>query len=124
LSPGIEGIDLYEADHTALQAARKNVDHLCPKLATRYHWLDLAREEVKSRYDLIVMNPPFHEGHASEPHLGQALIRRAAEALRAGGELIMVANRGLPYEPVLNEAFRSSGETARNARYKILWAKK
>jgi len=124
LSPGIEGIDLYEADHAALQAARKNVDHLCPKLETRYHWLDLAREEVKARYDLIVMNPPFHEGHAAEPHLGQALIRRAAESLRAGGELIMVANRGLPYEPVLKEAFRSSGETARNARYKILWAKK
>lgn len=124
VSPGIEGIDLYEADHTALQAARKNVDHLCPKLQTRYHWLDLAREEVKARYDLIVMNPPFHEGHAAEPHLGQALIRRAAESLRAGGELIMVANRGLPYEPVLKEAFRTSGETARNARYKILWAKK
>jgi 16S rRNA (guanine1207-N2)-methyltransferase len=124
LSPEIEGIDLYEADHAALQAARKNVDHLCPKLETRYHWLDLAREEVKARYDLIVMNPPFHEGHATEPGLGQAMIRKASEALRAGGELLMVANRGLPYEPVLKEHFRTSGETARNARYKVLWAKK
>jgi 16S rRNA (guanine1207-N2)-methyltransferase len=124
LSPEIEGVDLYEADHAALQAARKNVDHLCPKLQTRYHWLDLAREEVKARYDLIVMNPPFHEGHATEPGLGQAIIRRASEALRAGGELLLVANRGLPYEPALKELFRTSGETARNARYKVLWAKK
>jgi len=123
-SPEIEGIDLYEADHAALQAARKNVDRLCPSLQTRYHWLDLAREEVKARYDLIVMNPPFHEGHAAEPGLGQAMIGRASEALRAGGELLLVANRGLPYEPVLKELFRSSGETARNARYKVLWAKK
>jgi 16S rRNA (guanine1207-N2)-methyltransferase len=124
LSPGIEGIDLYEADHAALQAARKNVGHLCPKLETRYHWLDLAREDVKARYDLIVMNPPFHEGHAAEPGLGQAMIKTASQALRAGGELLMVANRGLPYEPVLKEHFRTSGETARNARYKVLWAKK
>lgn len=124
LSPGIEGIDLYEADHAALQAARRNVDHLCPKLQTRYHWLDLAREEVKARYDLIVMNPPFHEGHATEPGLGQAMIRTASEALRAGGELLLVANRGLPYEPVLKDLFRTSGETARNARYKVLWGKK
>lgn len=124
LSPGIEGIDLYEADHAALQAARKNVDHLCPKLQTRYHWLDLAREEVKARYDLVVMNPPFHEGHATEPGLGQAMIRKASETLRAGGELLLVANRGLPYEPVLKEFFRTSGETARNARYKVLWGKK
>ncbi|MGV3551549.1 class I SAM-dependent methyltransferase [Rhizobium sp.] len=124
-SPGIEGIDLYEADYAALQAARKNVDRLCPKLETRYHWLDLAREEVKARYDLVIMNPPFHEGgHAAEPGLGQALIRKASDVLRGGGELLLVANRGLPYEPILKELFRSSGETARNARYKVLWAKK
>jgi 16S rRNA (guanine1207-N2)-methyltransferase len=70
------------------------------------------------------MNPPFHEGHAAEPGLGQAMIKTASQALRAGGELLMVANRGLPYEPALGEHFRTSGETARNARYKILWAKK
>jgi 16S rRNA (guanine1207-N2)-methyltransferase len=124
LSPAIEGIDLYEADYAALQAARKNIARLCPDLQARYHWLDLAREEVKARYDLVVMNPPFHEGHAAEPGLGQAMIRKASEALRAGGELLLVANRGLPYEPMLKELFRSSGETARNARYKVLWARK
>ena len=123
-SPGIEGIDLYEADYAALDAARKNVNRLCPGLAARHHWLDLAREEVKARYDLIVMNPPFHEGHAAEPGLGQAMIRTAAASLRAGGELLLVANRGLPYETGLAELFRSSGETARNARYKVLWARK
>ena len=125
ISPGIEGIDLYEADHAALEAARKNVAHLCPRLETRFHWLDLAREEVKARYDLIVMNPPFHEGgRAAEPGLGQAMIRKASEALRTGGELLLVANRGLPYEAALEQLFRTSGETARNARYKILWGKK
>ena len=124
LSPEIEGIDLYEADHAALEAARRNVGRLRPGLQARYHWLDLARETVKARYDLVVMNPPFHEGHAAEPGLGQAMIRTAAAALKAGGELLIVANRGLPYEPVLKELFRTSGETARNARYKVLWAKK
>lgn len=124
VSPEIEGIDLYEADYAALDAARANIGRLHPSLETRYHWLDLAREEVKARYDLIVMNPPFHEGHAAEPGLGQAMIRTAANALRAGGELLLVANRGLPYEPVLKELFRTSGETARNARYKVLWGKK
>lgn len=123
-SPDIDGIDLYEADYAALQAARKNLDRLCPKLNTRYHWLDLAREEVKARYDLIIMNPPFHEGHAAEPGLGQAMIRKASEALRAGGELLLVANRGLPYEPVLKELFRTSEEVARNARYKVLRGRK
>lgn len=123
VSPGIEGIDLYEADHAALQAARRNLDTLAPSLSARYFWQDLAREAVKHRYDLIVMNPPFHEGHATEPQLGQAMIKAAASALRGGGELLLVANRGLPYEPVLAGLFKSSGEVARNARYKILFGK-
>jgi 16S rRNA (guanine1207-N2)-methyltransferase len=123
-SPEIEGIDLYEADHAALEAARRNLNAIAPKLSARYVWQDLAREEVKHRYDLIVMNPPFHEGHAAEPQLGQAMIKTAANALKVGGELLLVANRGLPYEPVLKELFKTSGEVARNARYKVLSGRK
>ncbi len=71
------------------------------------------------------MNPPFHEGHAAEPALGQALIKsRGSFRCAAGGRLLLVANRGLPYEPVLAASFRESGETCRNARFKVLWARK
>lgn len=124
VSPEIEGIDLYEADHASLEAARSNLNRLAPKLSARYFWQDLAREEVKNRYDLIIMNPPFHEGHAAEPQLGQAMIKTASNALRSGGELLLVANRGLVYETVLKELFKTSGEVARNARYKVLSGKK
>ncbi|MDB5526241.1 MAG: methyltransferase [Rhizobium sp.] len=123
-SPEIEGVDLYEADHAAMEAARRNLNVLAPKLSARYFWHDLAREEVKNRYDLIIMNPPFHEGHASEPQLGQAIIKTAATALKTGGELLLVANRGLSYEPTLKELFKTSSEVARNARYKVLSGKK
>jgi 16S rRNA (guanine1207-N2)-methyltransferase len=37
---------------------------------------------------------------------------------------MLVANRGMPYEPVLAEGFREHGETCRNSRFKVLWAKK
>jgi 16S rRNA (guanine1207-N2)-methyltransferase len=107
-----------------MEAARANINRLAPKLSARYFWQDLAREEVKNKYDLIVMNPPFHEGHAAEPQLGQAMIKTASNALKSGGELLLVANRGLPYEPFLKEHFKTSGEVARNARYKVLSGKK
>lgn len=123
-SPRIARIDLYEAHYGALEAARANLLANCPKVAQRFFWHDLASEPVKDKYDLIVMNPPFHEGHAAEPSLGQAMIKAAASALRGGGRLMLVANRGLPYEPVLAESFREHGETCRNARFKVLWAKK
>lgn len=123
-SPRIARIDLYEAHYDALEAARANLLANCPKVAQRFFWHDLVSEPVKDKYDLIVMNPPFHEGHAAEPSLGQAMITTAASALRSGGRLMLVANRGLPYEPVLAENFKEHGESCRNARFKVLWAKK
>jgi len=123
-SPRIARIDLYEAHYGALEAARANLLANCPKVAQRFFWHDLASEPVKDKYDLIIMNPPFHEGRAAEPSLGQAMIKTAAASLRSGGRLMLVANRGLPYEPVLVESFKEHGETCRNARFKVLWAKK
>ncbi len=123
-SPNLARLDLYEANYEALEAAKANLAENCPNAPARFFWHDLAGEQVRDKYDLVIMNPPFHEGHAAEPSLGQAMIKTAASALRGGGRLMLVANRGLPYEPVLAEHFKESGETCRNARFKVLWARK
>ncbi|KGD98267.1 class I SAM-dependent methyltransferase [Rhizobium sp. YS-1r] len=123
-SPRLNRIDLYEADHRALEFAKLNLARNCPNLNARFYWQDLGGEPVKEKYDLVVMNPPFHEAQAADPELGKAMIRSAASALKLGGRLMLVANRGLPYEPVLASEFREHGETCRNARFKVLWAKK
>ncbi|MCA1370696.1 class I SAM-dependent methyltransferase [Bradyrhizobium sp. BRP14] len=123
-SPNLKGIDLFEADFEALEAARANMAANAPSTPARCYWHDLTAEETRDKYDLIVMNPPFHEGHAAEPALGAAMIKAAAKSLKHGGRLMLVANRGLPYEQVLAENFKESGETCRNARFKVLWAKR
>nr|CAD6428872.1 class I SAM-dependent methyltransferase [Rhizobium sp. Q54] len=124
VSPRVNRIDLFEADYRALEFAKTNVGRNCPNLNARFFWQDLAAEAPKEKYDLVIMNPPFHEAQAADPELGKAMIRTAASSLRNGGRLMLVANRGLPYEPVLKEGFRESGETCRNARFKVLWARK
>ncbi len=123
-SPNLKSIDLYEAHYGALESAKQNMAENCPDIEARFFWHDIAGEEVKTKYDLIIMNPPFHETHAAEPGLGQAFIKRAASSLVNGGRLLLVANRGLPYEDVLAEHFRSSEEVCRNARFKVLQARK
>jgi 16S rRNA (guanine1207-N2)-methyltransferase len=120
----VNRIDLFEADWQALEYAKKNIARNCPDLEARFFWQDLGAEPPREKYDLVIMNPPFHEAQAADPEIGKTMIRTAAAALRSGGRLMMVANRGLPYEPVLAEAFRESGETCRNARFKVLWARK
>ena len=70
-------------------------------------------------YDAIVCNPPFHAGRAAEPALGQGIIAAAARALRPGGRFYMVANRGLPYEPLLKASFASFETLADNNKFRI-----
>lgn len=123
-APGLKGIDLFEADYNALEAAKANMAENCPDVPARFFWQDLTAETPRDHYDLIVMNPPFHAGHAADHGLGAEMIRMAAKSLKAGGRLMLVANRGLPYEPVLKEAFKDSGEVCRNARYKVLWGRR
>jgi 16S rRNA (guanine1207-N2)-methyltransferase len=121
-APGIASIDLFEASFAACEAARTNMAALAPDMASAVHWRDLLSEPVARSYDVIVMNPPFHQGRAAEPMIGEGMIRAASAALKPGGRLLLVANRGLPYEPVLQAGFARHGETCRDDRFKVLWA--
>ncbi|TPL91121.1 class I SAM-dependent methyltransferase [Mesorhizobium sp. B2-3-12] len=120
-SPGLTGLDLYEADFDALEAARGN---LGDTVAQGFFWTDLLAEPVERRYDVIAMNPPFHRSRAAEPEIGAGMIRAAAKALKPGGRLFMVANRQLPYEPVLSTAFASHAELARDGMFKVFVARR
>lgn len=121
-APHVTAIDLYEAGFTACEAAKANMAALAPQVAARVFWHDLLAEPVERRHDLIVMNPPFHQGRAAEPAIGEGMMRAASKALKPGGRLFLVANRPLPYESVLQQAFARHGETGRNERFKVLWA--
>lgn len=116
----VRGIDLYEADHAALEAARKALAGT--QKPVEFFWTDLAGEKVAKRYDAIVMNPPFHAGgQKAEPEIGATMIRAAAVALKGSGRLFVVANRALPYERALSGVFAATGEVARDESFKILW---
>ncbi|ODA92955.1 methyltransferase [Mesorhizobium sp. SEMIA 3007] len=120
-SSGLSGLDLYEADFDALEAAKGN---LANTVAQGFLWTDLLAEPVERRYDVIAMNPPFHRSRAAEPEIGAGMIRAAAKALKPGGRLFMVANRQLPYEPVLSAAFASHAELARDGMFKVFSARR
>lgn len=115
---GVRSLDLIEADHAALACARRNVTD--PR--AQFHWADALRFEPAAPYDLVVMNPPFHQGRAADPALGAAFIAAAARMLAPQGALIMVANRHLPYEAALAAAFREVAEIGGDGGFKILRA--
>jgi 16S rRNA (guanine1207-N2)-methyltransferase len=114
-SPAIHRLDLIDAEHRAIEAARVNLTDQ----RVRCHWLDLTAEPAPQPYDAIVCNPPFHTGRAATPALGQQVIEAASRALTAGGLFYMVANRGLPYEPILKTHFTSFETLADNNKFRV-----
>ena len=121
---GLKGIDLYEADHASLEAARRNLTELGVAMPLGFFWHDLVGEKVEKKYELIVMNPPFHQGRAAEPEIGQAMIKAASSSLKSGGRLYMVANRGLPYDQTLKVGFSSVAEIRREAAFRVIVAER
>ena len=121
--PGIVSLDLFEAEARALELARANVDALAPDIPVGYHWHDVARG-LRDRFDVIVMNPPFHAGRAPEPNLGIAFIAAAASALLPGGRLLLVANRHLPYEAALATGFATVRRLRAADGFKVIEARK
>lgn len=131
--PGVESVDLYEADARALDCARIN---LAPPTGlslasppymiddarkTGFHWHDVTTG-LPEIYDTIVMNPPFHTGQATDVDLGRAFLRTAHASLRPGGKLLLVANRQLPYEAELAALGMPARKLAEDSVYKILSA--
>jgi len=120
---GITALDVYEAEQRALDLARTNLGKT-PRVPTNYLWLDVTAGLPQS-YDVIVTNPPFHTSNrADRPDIGRRFITVAAEALTPGGRLLLVANRHLPYEAVLNQAFGSVRTLAQAHGFKIIEATK
>ena len=128
-SPGVKRLIMLDIDRRAIEAARRNIDDPRADL----HWADVTAmgaggagpaADTLTNLDFVVTNPPFHDGGAEDRELGKAFIRRAAQALRKGGTLWLVANRHLPYEPVLTSAFTRVDARAEHGGYKIFEARR
>ena len=123
--PAVSRLDLYEVERRALDMARRNLDFCADHLPLNFYWHDVSQGLCPgSRYDFIVSNPPFHQGRADRPQLGQAFLRAAAAALEPGGELWLVANRHLPYEASLKRDFRQQREVISEQGFKVIVAKR
>ena len=121
--PGVEGMDLYEADREALESARLNVGQVATSFRPKGYWCDVPAERMEAAHDFVVMNPPFHDGRAADHMLGMKFIATAARAMKPDGQLWLVANRHLPYEHVLEEAFTEKRLIVQEGSFKVLWAK-
>jgi len=111
-------VDMIEADTLALAAARENAPRARPLCGTT---LSAAGVET---YDLIVSNPPIHDGVDETHAVLERLIADAASHLRPGGELLLVVQRRVPVLPLLRKAFPSARVVDDNGRFTVASARR
>lgn len=70
--------------------------------------------------DLILCNPPFHQGRAHGDDIAWKMFVGAKRVLRPGGQLWVVGNRHLDYLPKLKRALGNSQIMANDRKYQVM----
>ena len=122
--PDVKTLYVAEADARALECARENLENVRQDRTLEFLWADLTKPAALPALDFIVMNPPFHHGKKTDPHIGLSFIATAAHHLKKNGKLYVVANAHLPYEQSLRSAFSSVRLLAEEQGFKIYEAQR
>lgn len=72
----------------------------------------------------IVSNPPFHQGVHTDYSATEQLLREAAQHLRPGGELRIVANSFLRYPPLIEQHIGACRVVAEREGFRVYAAKR
>lgn len=74
---------------------------------------------VEGRWPAVVTNPPFHTGVRTDTSMTERFLAQVSRHLQAGGELRLVANSFLPYEPLIARHVGPPERLAENRRYTV-----
>jgi 16S rRNA (guanine1207-N2)-methyltransferase len=116
-------VTMVDADVEAIRSATRSAE--AAGLANcRAFTSDVTLAVRDERFDVVVTNPPFHVGKATDLDVPLQFIQEAWEVLAAGGRLFLVANRTLPYERAIYQRFGNIGTLVDGQRFKVLTATK
>lgn len=78
---------------------------------------------VDGNFDLIVTNPPFHQGVDTDRRATESFLDGASKRLTKGGRLLVVANAFLPWAERLAGRFARVETVARDRRWQLIEAR-
>jgi len=110
---------LADSDALALASARKTM--AANKIEAQVVASD-GFSDIEGRFDLVVSNPPFHQGFATRTGHGMSMLSEVRNFLSPGGQLLVVVNRHLQYRKWLDQVFDGHAILAENTRFQVLQA--
>ena len=116
-----QGVRVVASDQSAAAAASARATAEANGVGDR---IEVRREDAgegipDASADLVLLNPPFHNGAALDLRIGRILVEAAARILRPGGELWTVYNSHLDYRPSLRRLVGPTRQVDRNQKFTI-----
>lgn len=135
---GVDGIATVTATDLNMDAVRSARATLAPWLAVTsgperdagsgavacVTWDSAAESVSDESVDLVLLNPPFHEGTKVDATLVGPLLDAAARVLVEGGTMLFVHNSHLRYRPQLERRFTRVTQVSRNRTFTVLRAER
>jgi len=101
----------------ALLAMAKNVEHYALQVEVV---ADDCGSQLAPGFDLILCNPPFHQGFSVDGALTDKFLRQTRRLLSAQGMAVFVVNQFIPLERVAQKYFRVIDMAGRNPSFKLI----
>lgn len=105
----------------AVLSARHNVERAFPEASAVFSHCD-GIDQAAGPFDLILLNPPFHEGGVVGDHIALRLFEQASRSLKPRGSLLMVGNRHLGYHRSLRRYFSTVDQLDANPKFVVFRA--
>ena len=119
-------VKFIDESFMAIASSELNVTNNFPNQKSNCEFLqdDCLTEQPNESADMILCNPPFHQQNTITEHIAKQMFKQAYDRLKFNGQLIVVANRHLPYQGVLKKLFGGFGILAQNNKFVIFQCNK
>ena len=110
-------VSFLDVSPLAIAAARCNASDTGN---SKFYLSDGLREVAHTeRFNVIVSNPPFHRGLATDYSIAEQFISESHQHLHRGGQLFIVANRFLPWPKHIEQHFGHCETLAADSRFAV-----
>jgi 16S rRNA (guanine1207-N2)-methyltransferase len=115
-------LHFVDESYMALASTKANIARNAPAANCAFYPSDCLRQYTGPAPQLILCNPPFHQQHSIGDELAWQMFVQSRNALAHQGELWVVANRHLAYQPKLKKLFGNCTAVASNNKFVVLKA--
>lgn len=107
----------------AIQSAQDNYQDRFNDVA-EYFWTNCFEGQPKGTMDLVLCNPPFHQGNTVGDFIAWQMFQDSYNVLKPGGTLRIIGNSHLGYQHKLKKLFGNFKIVATNNKFMICEATK